>query len=71
MIVTIFYRSLHRENQRLNYGVVVFGLGVKTELNIPFAPYSKDLLISMVRIPFNSEIEEGIKNILRRKNNKN
>ena len=39
--------------------MVVFGDGVKTDLNIPFSSATESLLDGIVNIPYNIEREEG------------
>ena len=47
-----------RSNPNLRFGVVVFGNGVQTFLNIKFEPFSDNLLARMQTILFNG-VEEG------------
>ena len=47
-----------RSNPNLRFGVVVFGNGVQTFLNIKFEPFSDSLLARMQTILFNG-VEEG------------
>lgn len=48
-----------RRNTELRFGVEVFGAGVRQELNIPFEPYSQDLVDRIASIPFNEVGFEG------------
>jgi len=54
-----FCSALNENNDKLYYGVVVFGKGVKNELNIEFSPYSIDLINEIAGIPFNSDGIQG------------
>ena len=46
----MFNRLLNESNDRLRYGVVVFGNGVRKDLSIRFTSYSESLVNNMLQV---------------------
>ena len=58
----MFCRELSK-NDKLQFGVVVYGKGIKYEYNIDFTSDITTITKDVLEIPFNSEEEKGISKI--------